>query len=476
MTADKTSSIILAGKCTKLSCNSFGIHTLSSRSGGFLMQVRSATSRTRQVAAATIGNALEWYDFMIFGYLTAIVSRLFFPTTDAYCSLLATTATFGVGFCMRPVGGILIGIYADKRGRKAAMQLIVALMTASMALMACCPTYAQAGIISPLIIVLARLLQGFATGGEFSCATAFLIECAPPGRRGFYGSWQMFGQSLSMIAGTAIGAFLTGNLAASAIDAWGWRIPFALGMLIAPVGLWIRKYVEEPDEFVRAQRTTPPAPLKHVLKYHRRALLSCLALTSSGTISVYILNVYMPTFVSHTLHLPLHQAFSASMIAGLSVMGLVPLFGMLSDRIGRKPVLIGGLIVLFFLYYPMFSLAISQRTFMAVLFALTILGAVRAVGSGVASTVLAEQFPVAVRSTGLSASYNIAVMAFGGTAQFVVTWLIHVTGTPMSMVFYLMVANVVGLVACLFLREPQSTPIPQPEPVRQKELVGATRR
>src|SRR5271170_3030535 len=188
------------------------------------MPVRRSTPKALQIAAAVIGNALEWYDFIVFGFLTVIISRLFFPADSQYASLLLTTATFGVGFFMRPVGGILLGLYADRRGRKAALLLIIVLMTIAMAMIGFAPTYAAIGVAAPLLIVTARLLQGFATGGEFGIATAFLIESAPPDRRGFYGSWQMVGQGLAALIGAVIGMLLARSLSPEALSSWGWRI------------------------------------------------------------------------------------------------------------------------------------------------------------------------------------------------------------------------------------------------------------
>ncbi|MFO6373362.1 MFS transporter, partial [Pseudomonas aeruginosa] len=214
----------------------------------------SGTSRTRQVAAAVIGNALEWYDFIVYGFLSSLIARLFFPSGDEYTSLLMALATFGVGFFMRPVGGVLLGLYADRRGRKAAMQLIILLMTLSIAMIAFAPTYAAIGVGAPLLIVIARMLQGFATGGEYASATAFLVESAPPHRRGLYGSWQLFGQCLAVFAGAGMGALVTHCLDAEALESWGWRVPFLFGLLIGPVGLWIRRYMGETEAFLEAIR------------------------------------------------------------------------------------------------------------------------------------------------------------------------------------------------------------------------------
>jgi len=240
--------------------------------------------RTSQIVAAVIGNALEWYDFVVYGFLTVIIARLFFPAQNEYASLLLTMATFGVGFFMRPVGGIVIGLYADRKGRKAALQLIIGLMTLAMAMIAFAPPYAAIGIAAPLLMLLARLLQGFATGGEFASATTFLVESAPSHRRGFYGSLQMVGQSLAALCGAVAGTLITRGLAPEQIDAWGWRLPFLFGLIIGPVGLYIRSYLHETDAFLESRRAGAVRnPLRTVLAQNGRGLAVTFGLVICGT-------------------------------------------------------------------------------------------------------------------------------------------------------------------------------------------------
>ena len=274
------------------------------------MQTSSTgVSRTRQVVAAVIGNALEWYDFIVYGFLASIIARQFFPSDDAYASLLMALATFGVGFFMRPVGGVLLGMYSDRKGRKAAMQMIIRLMTVSIAMIAFAPDYLAIGMAAPLLIVVARMLQGFATGGEYASATAFLVESAPAHRKGLYGSWQLVGQCLAVFSGAAMVALVTHLCSPEALDSWGWRIPFVLGLLIGPVGLWIRKHMEEPEAFVEARRHAKgQSPgLWQVLREHRRSLLVSMGLACGATVSFYVVLVNMPTFAHKSLGLPLDQ-------------------------------------------------------------------------------------------------------------------------------------------------------------------------
>ena len=416
------------------------------------MPINHSTPKPLQVAAAMIGNALEWYDFIIFGVLTVVISRLFFPAESQYASLLLTTATFGVGFFMRPVGGILLGIYADHKGRKAALLLIIVLMTAAIAMIGFAPTYAAIGVAAPLIIVLARLLQGFATGGEFASATSFLIESAPAHRRGFYGSWQMVGQGLAVLVGALLGALLTRSLAPETLDSWGWRVPFLLGLVIGPVGLFIRRHLQETEAFVEARAAaTVRQGFGTTLATHLREVLVCMGLTTSGTISFYVILLYMPTFARTQLHLPLDQAFIAQSIGLVCMIVLTPLSGALSDRIGRKPIIIAALSLYLALVYPLFNWVYDNPSFGSLMIVQIVLCCSLGVFLGPISTAGAEQFAARSRSTGLGIAYNLAVMIFGGFAQFFVTWLIEATGSPIAPSFYVMFGAAIGVVAAFFL-------------------------
>jgi len=412
------------------------------------------TPKAVQVAAAVVGNALEWYDFIVFGFFAVVIAKLFFPASSQYASLLLTTATFGVGFFMRPVGGVVLGVYADRKGRKAALLLVVGLMTIAIALIGFAPTYATIGVAAPLIIVIARLLQGFSAGGEFASATSFLIETAPAGRRGFYGSWQMVGQGLAVLLGAILGTVLTRSLTPQALDGWGWRIPFLFGLIIGPLGLYIRRNLDETSAFLQSSRSQPGQQSSgSVLASHVKEMLACLGMVVSGTISFYVILIYIPTFARTQLHLPLDQAFLAQSIGLACEVVLIPIFGVLSDHVGRKPVMTAALVLDLVVTYPLFSWVIASPSFGALLTMQIILCSLFGVFNGPISTALAEQFPTRVRSTALAISYNIAVMLFGGFAQFFVTWLIQATGTPIAPAYYLMFGAAVGLLAALFLRE-----------------------
>ena len=412
------------------------------------------TPKAVQVAAAVVGNALEWYDFIVFGFFAVVIAKLFFPASSQYASLLLTTATFGVGFFMRPVGGVVLGVYADRKGRKAALLLVVGLMTIAIALIGFAPTYATIGVAAPLIIVIARLLQGFSAGGEFASATSFLIETAPAGRRGFYGSWQMVGQGLAVLTGALLGTFLTRALTPDQLDGWGWRVPFLFGLIIGPLGLYIRRHLEETTAFIQAAQKQHARPaLGAAVVAHTKETLVTIGIVIAGTISFYVILLYMPTFARIQLHLRLDQAFFAQAVSLACMIVLIPIFGALSDVVGRKPITIAALLLILVLAYPLFSWLNQSPSLQSLMVTQIALCSVVGVFFGPLSTVLAEQFPAHIRSTGLAIGYNLAVMVFGGFAQFFVTWLIQVTGSPVAPAFYVMFGAAAGLLAAFFLKE-----------------------
>lgn len=416
---------------------------------------RSSVSRTRQVVAAVIGNALEWYDFIVYGFLASIIARQFFPSDDDYASLLMALATFGVGFFMRPVGGVLLGIYSDRKGRKAAMQLIIRLMTVSIALIAFAPSYAAIGMGAPLMIVVARMLQGFATGGEYASATAFLVESAPAHRKGLYGSWQLVGQCLAVFSGAAMVALVTHLFSPETLDLWGWRLPFVLGLLIGPVGLWIRKYMDEPEAFIEARkqvRGNGPG-LIQVIREHRRSILVSMGLACGATVSFYVVLVNMPTFAHKNLGLPLDQVLLVQMLAVALMTLVIPLSGALSDRLGRRPVLLAFTLAFFVMVYPLYVWVAAAPSIERLLVMQVLLCSAIGGFFGPAPTALAEQFPVQVRSTGVSVAYNVAVMVFGGFAPLIVTWLSKVLGTPVAPAFYVLFACLLTLLGTYCLHE-----------------------
>lgn len=416
------------------------------------------SQRRRAIIATVIGNGLEWFDFTVYSFFAVIIAKLFFPTGNDLSSLLLAVATFGVGFFMRPVGGIVLGIYADRVGRKAALSLTILLMALGTAIIGLAPTYNQIGLWAPALIVLARLIQGFSAGGEVGGATAFLIEHAPDAERGAYASWQQASQGISFMLGAAMGALVTNGLSPEQIDAWGWRIPFLFGLLIGPVGMYIRSHLDEPPEFEARQAARKAAkvkfsPLTQVLRDHPREVLAGLGVTILWTVCTYVLVFYMPSYAKQQLGLPLGATFKSTALCGAIILVLCPLMGMLSDRMGRKRML--GIVALLIgvLAYPLFHwLNVSPST-QTLLQVQIVLGILLAAFTGPAPAVLAEQFPTEVRSTGLSLAYNFAVTIFGGFAPLIVTWLIESTQNKLAPAYYVIAAAVVSFIALAFMHD-----------------------
>ena len=403
----------------------------------------------RAVAAAVIGNALEWYDFTVFGFMTVVIARLFFPSDSDYSSILLTTATFGVAFVMRPVGGIVLGLYADRAGRKAALTLVIGLMTLGIFLLAIAPPYSAIGIGAPIVIVFARLLQGFSAGGEFGSSTALLIEAAPFSKRGFYGSFQMASQAASLLLGAIVGAAISRGLSPEALDAWGWRVPFFFGLLIGPVAWYIRTKLDETPEFLAAETTS--TPLRDTFTSQKLRLLIAIGAVVLGTVSTYLV-LFMPTFGVKQLGLAPSVAFSAIALTGLIQMVFAPVVGHLSDRHGRTTIMLISAVLLLVLIYPAFVYLVAHPTFGTLIALQVVLGFLMTGYFAALPGLLSEMFPVQTRTTGMSLAYNIAVTVFGGFGPFIIAWLIGFTGSKAAPSYYLIFAALLSVAALIAAR------------------------
>ncbi|MDH1548447.1 MULTISPECIES: MFS transporter [Pseudomonas] len=401
----------------------------------------------RAIAAITIGSALEFFEFSVFSFFATLIGRQFFPAQSELSQLLLALATFGLGFVMRPLGGIVIGAYADRAGRKPAMLLTLSLMALGSAVLATAPTYAQIGLAAPVLVVLARLIQGFAIGGEVGASTAMLMEYAGDHNRGFYGSWQFFSQGLSFLLGSAISLALTTCLSAEALESWGWRVPFAVGLFILPIGVYMRRHLQETAEKREIGDEEMPV-LKQIVTRHRRTLVAGVLMAIGGTASSYIVLDYMTNYTVAILKLPMQVGIGASCL-GAAVQIILSLWaGRLSDRIGRRRTIAMGTIPMLFLIYPAFMLMThfpTLGTLLFVSFATTFLLVLITVPSMV---MLTEMFPRSIRATGLSLVYCLGVCIFGGFAQFFATGLIDLTGDKHAPAFYVMfclIATLLGL-------------------------------
>jgi MFS family permease len=402
--------------------------------------------------AAVIGNALEHYDFAVFGFFTFVISKLFFPPGDELAALLLTSATFGVGFLARPLGGILLAVYADRHGRRAGLQAVMGITTASMLLLTLAPTYAMAGIAGPIILLIARMLGGFAFGGQYGVASAFLLESAPPGRRGFYVAYQQLGIALAALAGTLAGLLVTSLLSPEQQASWGWRLPFAAGLLIAPVGLWVRRYLQETEEFAALRASAPPPPPLQGVGAHWPRLLAGFGMVMAPATQYYVLIAYMPTFVRTQLHLTLNDAFGAQTIALIAMAVMVMVAGAWSDRVGRRLPMALGLAGTFVCLLPLFHWLSAAPSFARLVVTDGVLCSFFGLYMGPIGAAISEQFPANLRSTASSVVYNLPVVVFGGFALFIVTWLISTTGQSIAAAYYVMFGVGVALCAVTFIK------------------------
>lgn len=417
--------------------------------------------RRRAVLSCAVGNFVELFDFVIFGLFAAQIGRSFFPDASPAVSLLSSFATYGVGFVMRPVGAVVIGAYGDRAGRKAALVLTVGLMAAATGLTGLVPTYAAIGVWAPLLLVLCRLVQGFSTGGEWGGAAAFLVEYAEPGRRGITGSLQQFSVGLGLIFGTGAAAVLNATLSAGAMDSWGWRVPFLVGFLLAPVGYYLRSRVAETPFFERTAREhhVARAPFGETLRLHRRAVAQAFGLSIVGCVGNYVFNIFMPSFASGTLGLPAGAAYTSTAVSAVVLTALTPLMGAWSDRVGRRPVMLLSAAGYALAAWPLFLLVSGQRTLVALVVAQSVSAVLLAMYAGPLPAVLSELFPTRVRFTALSVGYSLAVTIFGGFAPFIATFLIRQTGSPVSPTIYIVGSALVSALTLLFMREPLNAPL-----------------
>ncbi len=421
----------------------------------------AARVRRRAVISCMVGNLFELFDFGVYGYFAAAIGRAIFPAADPYTSILGSFATYGVGFVMRPVGAMVLGSYGDRHGRKKALVLTVTVMATATGLTGLVPSYERIGIAAPLLLVLFRLLQGFSTGGEWGGATTFMIEYAPPGRRGLFGSLQQISTGLGQLCSISAAFLLNSWLDQPTLDDWGWRVPFLVGFLLAPVGYYLRSRVSETPAFERnaaADRITR-SPLRTAFTTHRGAVATCFGLTIIWTVATFVFLTFMPTFAVQTLKIAPATALASTTLAALVNLGFLPLAGMLSDRIGRKPLMMTAAAGFLLLAYPLFFLVTAQPSFATLLLAQAVGAFFYSMFNGVAPAALCELFPTSVRYTALSVGYNGAVMIFGGFAPFIATFLIKETGNPVAPTYYVMACALVSLIVVARLKDRTRAPL-----------------
>ena len=407
-----------------------------------------AAEATRLIVAASLGNALEFYEILVYGYFAVVISKVFFPAADEAVSLLVTFGTFGASFLARPVGAIFLGAYGDRKGRKAALTLSILLMTIGTGLMTIMPSYSTLGLLSPVLVIAARLLQGFSVGGEFASSTAFLVEHRPD-RAGFFASWQWASQGLAALIATGFGVLLTNTMTAADLQSWGWRIPFAFGLLIGPVGYYVRSHMAETPEFVEAGAAR--APIRELLVNQWDRFLLTTGAVIASTSSQYMI-VYMPTYAIRELHLPQSVGFTAAVFAAALQAVVVPLVGLLVDKIGQIPVMICAATLFVVSAYPAFALLGANASLPVLIAMVCWLGLLKSFYSGALPSLMAKIFPTATRVSGMSLSYNVGVAIFGGFAPLIAQTLIDVTGSKLAPSYYMIVTALLSLVAVIILQ------------------------
>ncbi|APA89037.1 MFS transporter [Paraburkholderia sprentiae WSM5005] len=397
------------------------------------------------VAAAVAGIALEFYDFTVYSFFAVFAAKAFFPSHDALTGILASVAVFGVGFATRPIGALFIGRLGDRFGRKPAMLLTIGLIIVGTTGLALTPEYATIGVAAPIIVVVSRLTQGLGMGGEVGPAAAFLMEAAPNGRRGFYLSWSTASQGISSFAAGTAGVTLTSLLSPDDMQKWGWRVAFALGFLLIPVALYLRRQMQETLACGSHGTSAAAAPLRELWQ-HRRIILPGMAMYAAST-TVFYVALYLTTYSIAVLKMPSQMAMLSAIVTGISLIVMGLLGGWLCDRYNSRIILAFSYTVLLLGIYPAYHFLIQAPDVPTLLVATLLMTAMPAMAGPATLTLIGEGLPARVRALGVGLTYAVPIALFGGTAQVVVTWLLKQTGNPAAPAFYAVAASAVMLLA-----------------------------
>ncbi|WP_459615796.1 MFS transporter [Bordetella sp. 2513F-2] len=418
----------------------------------------AAAQHKRALVAACIGNFIEYFDFVIYGYFAPVIAQLFFPADDPAASLLLTFAVFAISYASRPLGGIVFGHLGDRYGRKTPLAVAIILIAAATTVIGLMPTYASIGIAAPILLTVARLIQGISVGGEYGGATSFISEYAPANRRGFYTGWQTFTIGLALLVGGGVASLITGTLTTEQLHSWGWRLPFLAGVPLGMVGLYLRLKLEETPHFTSVQEhaEVEKAPLLTGLKQEWKTLLIGMGLISAPSACIYIYYIYSPTYLANVLGFNLADAQRANLYSLIFYCVLLPFFALLSDIVGRKPLMLASSLAIALVTYPAFHL-LDPTDFNQTVLGLCLMSLAFAPHSATALCAMSEIMPTKLRYTGLSVSLNIPVTLLGGTAPFLATYFVARTGNLLSPSWIVIGAAILTLLAVLAYRETLKT-------------------
>jgi metabolite-proton symporter len=420
-------------------------------------------SNIGNVVRVSMGNFFEMYDFMVFGYYASAVARTFFPSSSPYAALMLAFMTFGAGYVMRPLGAIVLGSYIDHHGRRKGLVLTLALMAVGTLAIACVPGYATLGLLAPLLVLAGRLVQGLSAGVEVGTASVYLAEIATPGHRGFYCSWQSASQQVAVMFAAILGLILNRVLEPAQMQSWGWRVPLLIGSALIPFVFVLRRSLEESPAFARQRRPPTKREVVHTVLAHWRLVLLGMMLSTLTTVTFYLITAYTPTFGTSVLHLTATDAFLVTMIVGLSNFILLPVFGSVSDRVGRRPQLLIVSAVALLTAYPALSWLTSEPSFARLLLVELWFSLIFGSYNGAMVVHLAEVMPAHVRASGFSLAFSLATGIFGGFTPAISTYLIHVTGNPASPGLWLSLAAVLAFTAAFLLGAERTAVVRAPD-------------
>jgi metabolite-proton symporter len=418
------------------------------------MSAEGKSSKVSSIIRVSSGNFLEMYDFMVYAYYASYIAHDIFPSNSEFASLMLTLGTFGAGYLMRPLGAIVLGIYIDRYGRRAGLILTLLLMAVGTAVIAFTPPYRTIGIIAPIVVVIGRLLQGLSAGVMLGGVSVYLAEIATPGNRGFYCSWQSASQQVSVITAALFGVMLSAILPLQSMAVWGWRIPFVAGCLIVPLLYWMNKSLEETDAFLHREKRPGVSQLLASLGSNWKIIVVGMLLSTMTTVCFYLITAYTPTFGRVVLHLSNRSSLTATLFVGLSNFVWLPIGGAISDRVGRKPMLVLFTVATLITAYPAMAWLVTDPSTSRLLIVELWYSCIFGCYNGAMVPYLAEIMPAEVRTTGFALAFSLATAIFGGFTPAISTYLIHVTGNAAMPAVWLSIAALCGLVATMFAGGP----------------------